>query len=86
MPEHRLYMHPAISADGSHVAFMSDANNFVPSDTNGQRDFFLSTIPSANTAPTIDTNGGGSTATVLVSLVRKEDWQVWTGTDSNRNA
>ncbi|MHB1038491.1 MAG: right-handed parallel beta-helix repeat-containing protein, partial [Pirellulales bacterium] len=32
---------PAISADGRHVAFESDASNLTPNDTNWQRDIFL---------------------------------------------
>jgi RHS repeat-associated protein len=32
---------PAISEDGIHVAFVSDANNFVAGDTNGVRDVFV---------------------------------------------
>ena len=32
---------PAISADGRYVAFVSDANNLVPGDTNGFRDIFV---------------------------------------------
>jgi Tol biopolymer transport system component len=32
---------PSISADGRIVAFVSDANNFVPRDTNGRREVFL---------------------------------------------
>lgn len=32
---------PSISADGRIVAFVSDANNFVPRDTNGRREAFL---------------------------------------------
>jgi Tol biopolymer transport system component len=33
--------YPAISADGRYVAFVSDANNLVPSDTNGHTDVFV---------------------------------------------
>ena len=33
--------HPAISADGRFVAFVSDANNLVPGDTNRRRDVFV---------------------------------------------
>jgi Tol biopolymer transport system component len=32
---------PSISADGRTVAFVSDANNLVPRDTNGRRELFL---------------------------------------------
>jgi Tol biopolymer transport system component len=32
---------PAISADGLHVAFASDATNLVPGDTNGNGDLFI---------------------------------------------
>ena len=33
--------HPAVSADGRYVAFMSMADNLVPGDTNGKRDVFV---------------------------------------------
>ena len=33
--------YPSISADGRYVAFMSDATNLVPSDSNGVRDIFV---------------------------------------------
>ncbi|MGQ0845793.1 MAG: TolB family protein [Sporichthyaceae bacterium] len=45
---------PALSADGRWVAFVSEANNLVPGDTNGRRDIFVR-----------DT---GSNATVRVSV------------------
>ena len=32
---------PSISADGRYVAFMSDASNLVPGDTNGNADIFV---------------------------------------------
>tara|TARA_B100000809_G_scaffold113046_1_gene111575 strand:+ start:72 stop:458 length:387 start_codon:yes stop_codon:yes gene_type:complete len=32
---------PSISADGRYVAFMSDANNLVSGDTNGDTDIFV---------------------------------------------
>jgi PKD repeat protein len=35
---------PALSADGTYVAFVSDSNNLVAGDTNGQRDAFLASI------------------------------------------
>jgi hypothetical protein len=36
---------PAISADGSVIAFESLATNLVPCDSNGTRDFFLRAPP-----------------------------------------
>jgi Tol biopolymer transport system component len=38
--------HPAVSSDGSVVAFASDAANLVPNDTNGTTDVFAWTSPS----------------------------------------
>lgn len=40
---------PVISAGGRYVAFVSDANNLVPNDTNGKRDIFVRDVVAATT-------------------------------------
>jgi Tol biopolymer transport system component len=42
-----FFLTPAISADGRHVAFSSDADDLVPGDTNGTADVFLRDLRSA---------------------------------------
>ena len=49
---------PAISADGSVVAFASDATNLVGDDTNGKSDVFVNVLP-AEAAPDTDGDGVG---------------------------
>ena len=41
--------HPALSADGSHVAFVSGGNNLVPSDTNSALDVFVKDLATDET-------------------------------------
>jgi Tol biopolymer transport system component len=49
---------PAISADGHYVAYMSDASNLVPNDTNGQPDVFVLDLQSgATTRVSVDSAG-----------------------------
>lgn len=61
----------SISADGRYVAFESDANNLVASDTNGNRDVFIKdTLTGTTTRISTDTNGieaifGGSSGALL---------------------
>ncbi|HVM12348.1 MAG TPA: hypothetical protein VM638_07735, partial [Actinomycetota bacterium] len=50
---------PAISADGSRVAFHSDAADLVPGDTNGRRDVFVHDLKSGETVRASVTNDGG---------------------------
>jgi Tol biopolymer transport system component len=38
---------PALSADGRFVAFISDADDLVPGDTNGETDIFVATCRAA---------------------------------------
>lgn len=40
-----LSLNPSASADGRFVAFISEANNLVPGDTNGLPDVFIAPIP-----------------------------------------
>ncbi|HVS11180.1 MAG TPA: hypothetical protein VMS76_15020 [Planctomycetota bacterium] len=50
--------HAAISADGRHVAFASDATNLVPGDTNGTQDVFVHERGSGVTARvSVDSTG-----------------------------
>jgi Tol biopolymer transport system component len=62
--------HAAISADGRHVAFASDATNLVPGDTNGTQDVFVHDRGSGATGRvSVDSSGaqasGRSTHPVL---------------------
>lgn len=54
---------PAISADGRYIAFASRATNFVPNDTNGAKDIFLTQNPfefPTNEAPVLNAIGNKS--------------------------
>jgi Tol biopolymer transport system component len=51
----------SISADGSYVAFYSEANNLVSGDTNGHGDIFVSNNPLAPNISSPDFNGDGKT-------------------------
>jgi hypothetical protein len=50
---------PSISADGSYVAFYSNANNLVSGDTNGYGDIFVSNNPLASNISSPDFNSDG---------------------------
>jgi Tol biopolymer transport system component len=50
---------PKITADGSKVAFVSNANNLAPGDTNGQNDVFVRTVATNTTAMVSTTTTGG---------------------------
>ena len=50
---------PSISADGAVVAFLSEAQNLAPGDTNGQADVFVRDVKAATT--TVVSAGGGKT-------------------------
>jgi Tol biopolymer transport system component len=62
---------PSISPDGRYVAFVSDASNLVPGDSNGARDVFLKdlqtgTIERLNTSSSgAEGSGGGCSAPAL---------------------
>jgi Tol biopolymer transport system component len=56
---HSFY--PAISADGRYVAFVSDAANLVPGDTNNSWDIFLHDRQTGTTER-VSVGGGGSQA------------------------
>src|SRR5260221_337004 len=49
---------PSISADGRFVAFLGNASNLVPGDTNGWADVFVLDRPTAPTEPTCPSTGG----------------------------
>jgi WD40-like Beta Propeller Repeat len=53
--------YPQISADGSTVAFRSDASNLVPGDTNGVSDIFVHYLqgPKAGTTERVSVGSGG---------------------------
>jgi Tol biopolymer transport system component len=55
---------PAISGDGDVVAFVSDATNLVPGDTNGSRDVFAR-VRSTNTTQLVSVGAGGEPADSL---------------------
>lgn len=50
---------PTISADGSHVAFVSDASDLVSGDTNGFTDIFVRNLAGSSTVRASITPGGG---------------------------
>ncbi|MBV8878419.1 MAG: PD40 domain-containing protein [Planctomycetaceae bacterium] len=50
---------PTLSADGSLVAFQSDAPNLVPADFNGKRDVFLRKRNEGKTVRVSEADGGG---------------------------
>ena len=52
-------LHPAISADGRHVAFESNASNLVYGDTNGGYDVFVHDRVTGETVRASATNAGG---------------------------
>jgi Tol biopolymer transport system component len=53
--------HPAISADGQFVAFMSDAENLTPSDLNHAMDIFVhDRLTGITTCASVNVNGGTS--------------------------
>ena len=52
---------PAISGDGNVVAFVSDATNLVPGDTNGNRDVFVR-VRSTNRTQIVSVRAGGGPA------------------------
>jgi Tol biopolymer transport system component len=52
---------PDVSADGRYVAFMSDANNLVASDSNGQADVFVKDTQMGTTTR-VSTDSGGAQA------------------------
>ena len=52
---------PAISGNGDVVAFVSDATNLVPGDTNGSRDVFVR-VRSTNTTQLVSVGAGGEPA------------------------
>jgi len=60
---------PSISANGRYVAFMSDASNLVPNDTNGVRDIFVQ--ERAEVAVTAPAGGlpGGVIAGIVIGAV-----------------
>jgi Tol biopolymer transport system component len=60
-------MFPSISADGRYVAFMSLANNLVPSDTNNAGDVFVRDRQSNTTIRASVTNAGGQGSSGLES-------------------
>lgn len=57
-------MFPAISGNGGVVAFVSDATNLVPGDTNGNRDVFVR-VRSTNTTQLVSVGAGGEPADSL---------------------
>ena len=58
---------PSISADGRYVAFLSDATNLVPGDTNGMPDIFVHDRDADNNG-VFDELGPGKTSTERVSI------------------
>jgi Tol biopolymer transport system component len=61
--------HTWISSDGQSVSFVSDANDLVPNDGNNTSDVFVSDNPlwALRDAPTIRSNGAGTSAEVTVA-------------------
>jgi Tol biopolymer transport system component len=49
-PSNDFSQSPAISADGSHVAFLSGATDLVPGDSNGSADVFVRDLQTASTS------------------------------------
>jgi hypothetical protein len=63
--------HPAISADGTLVAFYSEATNLVPNDTNGQGDVFLRDLQAGTTERiSVDSSGLQSDGDSGAKIVR----------------
>jgi Tol biopolymer transport system component len=65
--------HPAISADGRWVAFMSNADNLVAGDTNQQTDVFVRDNLTKAVSRVSVTSAGGQTAGPLCNLVSISD-------------
>jgi Tol biopolymer transport system component len=59
-PGNNASLVPAISADGRHVSFHSDATNLITGDANGIRDIFVTRI---GEAPTVTSQPGDATVT-----------------------
>lgn len=57
-------LYPAISGDGSVVAYVSEATNLVPGDTNGSRDVFAR-VRATNTTQLVSVGAGGVPADSL---------------------
>jgi Tol biopolymer transport system component len=60
-------MHPAISADGRYVAFVSSANNLVASDSNNSPDIFVRDRQAGTTVRASVTNAGAQASSGLGS-------------------
>lgn len=59
-----------VSADGRHVAFLSDASNLVANDTNGERDVFVhDLLTGATTRINVDSAGNQAVGNPRVSFV-----------------
>ena len=58
---------PSISGDGRYVAFVSDASNLVPNDTNGVSDVFVHDLQ-AGTTVRASVNANGSSFESSISL------------------
>ncbi len=63
---------PEISADGRHIAFISEAADIVPGDTNGATDYFVHDRD-ADGNGVFDEDGAGKTSTVRVSVKSNGD-------------
>jgi len=59
VPSNGSSTQPAISSDGSRIAFTSAANNLIASDTNGKTDIFVRNRPSSSTFRASVKEGGG---------------------------
>jgi Tol biopolymer transport system component len=61
---------PVVSADGRHVAFLSDASNLVANDTNGERDVFVhDLLTGSTTRVNVDSAGNQAVGNPRVNFV-----------------
>ena len=68
---------PAISGDGRHVAFRSDASNLASDDTNEEADVFVHDRGTGTTAPARPNTVGGESAITLETSGSDGDTEMW---------